>query len=93
MKQGEIFLYIGFSNGDSELEFRDDDGTVRHSWYQFPLFFGKDVETIGKHVAKVFKVVPELFQAVPSFAANDARVSDQHVPGSKICLLFKNKGS
>lgn len=76
MEQGEIVIYKALDNAEFQIEVRVEDETVWLNRNQIAILFGRDIKTIGKHIANALKEELGSFSVVANFAttATDGKV-------------------
>lgn len=76
MQQGEIVTYKALDNAEFQIEVRVEDETVWLNRNQIAILFGRDIKTIGKHIANALKEKFDSFAVVSNFAttATDEKV-------------------
>lgn len=76
MQQGEIVTYKALDNAEFQIEVRVEDETVWLNRNQIAILFGRDIKTIGKHIANALKEKFDSFAVVSNFAtiATDGKV-------------------
>lgn len=76
MEQGEIVTYKALDNAEFQIEVRVEDETVWLNRNQIAILFGRDIKTIGKHIANALKEKFDSFAVVSNFAttATDEKV-------------------
>jgi len=76
MKQGEIIIYRELDTADIQIDVRVENDTVWLNRHQLSILFGRDVKTIGKHIANVLKEELHFVSVVANFAttASDGKI-------------------
>jgi hypothetical protein len=76
MKQGEIIIYRELDTADIQIDVRVENDAVWLNRHQLSILFGRDVKTIGKHIANVLKEELHFVSVVANFAttASDGKI-------------------